>query len=82
MNWILKIQEIRAKLHENGYYNLEKDLINAQLVLGTAGEMFMSIISKLKEIKETDTKAYNLIEPEVEELLKFGRSLNYLEDNQ
>jgi hypothetical protein len=78
MNWINKIQDIKKQLKSSGFENLGIEVEEAQMVLGTQGEMFLSVVTKLREIKQNHKDAYSLIKDNVEEIFTYGKSINYL----
>ncbi len=78
MNWIDQINAIRAKLSNAGYVDTVSEITNAQMVLGTAGEMFLSVMDVLMKIKESNTNEYLIAKKEIEALIEYGKSINYL----
>lgn len=77
MDWIEKILTIKKILKKSGFDDAVKRINDAQMVLGTPGEMYLEVMNELLFIKHDSPAAYKLIEKEVNELADYGRSLNY-----
>ena len=45
---------------------------------GTLGEKFMSVALELTRIKDNEKQVYELIENEIDEILIYAKSINYL----
>jgi hypothetical protein len=78
MNWIEIVVKIKEKLVFHGFNQLFEKILVAQMVLGTPGEMYIEVMNVLLEIKKTKGQEYELIKYEIEELINYGRSINYL----
>ena len=76
MNFLEAIEKIKSKLKQNQNETLAQDILNLQLSAGTGGEVLMSICSKLLELKRADSRAYELIKAEADELIDYSKSLN------
>ena len=81
MDWINKVQDIKKQLNSSGFEKLGIELEDAQMKLGTQGEMFLSVVTKLKEIKQNHQEAYSLTKEHIEEIFTYGKSINYLSED-
>ena len=77
MNWIKTVNQIKNKLEDKGLTSSCNRILDAQMILGTPGEMYLEIINVLLDWKNNNTEEYQLIRKETEELLNYGRSINY-----
>jgi hypothetical protein len=77
MNWIAKVVSIKEKLTQHGFIERVAKINRALLVLGTPGEMYLEVMAQLVAIKNESPKEFELIENEVNELIEYGRSINY-----
>jgi len=77
MNWIELVNQIKDKLSQFGYKDTAIRITAAQMVLGTPGEMYLEVMNELLNIKKHSPNEYELIEKEVDQLLEYGRSINY-----
>lgn len=77
MDWIATVVSIRNKLTEHGFSDTASRITEAQMVLGTPGEMYLAVMNELLHIRKNHTTEYQLIEREVNELLDYGKSINY-----
>ena len=77
MNWIAKVVSIKDKLTQHGFTDRVEKINRALLVLGTPGEMYLEVMAVLVAIKKDSPKEFELIENEVNELIAYGRSINY-----
>lgn len=75
MDFVGKIVSIRSELVKLNEKGLADEIIEAQLVLGTPGEMLITVCSKLLEIKRRNLDIYKKIEIEAEELIEYSRSV-------
>jgi hypothetical protein len=78
MNWFNHLQGIYAVLDAKGYKEIKEELLEAQKIGGTGGEIFMIISDKLQEIKVKHPLVYNEIENDAECILNYGKSIGYL----
>lgn len=77
MDWIKEILLIKEKLTDAGFSDTVARITNAQLVLGTPGEMYLEVMHVLLSLKKQAPNEYRLIQKHVETLLGYGRSINY-----
>ena len=77
MNWIEKVVTIKQTLSQHGHAATAARITAAQMVLGTPGEMYLEVMNELLRIRRASPDEYQLIEPEVNELIQYGRSINY-----
>lgn len=77
VDWIATLNQIKQKLLNRGCGQTVDRLIEAQMVLGTPGEMYIEVMNELLDIKRKSPSEYEIIEKEVEQLLEYGRSLKY-----
>jgi hypothetical protein len=77
MNWIENVKTIKLKLQTAGFMNLVDSITNAQMTLGTPGEMYLEVMNVCMAIKKDDKIAFDLIKHEVEELLVYGKKIEY-----
>lgn len=77
MDWIATVGSIKNKLTAHGFNDTASRITEAQMVLGTPGEMYLEVMNVLLYIKKNHTAEYQLIEREVNELLDYGKSINY-----
>jgi hypothetical protein len=78
MDWIAKLTNIKNTLMNNGFSNIVDEIVNSQLILGTSGEMYLNVMSVLIELKDKQKDAYVLIKTDIEDLILYGESINYL----
>jgi hypothetical protein len=78
MDWIKKLADIKSVLIENGFSNVVDEIINSQLVLGTSGEMYLSVMTVLMKLKDKHSDAYVLVKNDIEDLIVYGKSINYI----
>ena len=78
MDWINKIEIIISKLEEFGYFESIDKINDAKMILGTPGEMYMEVLTILLNIKNKNGDEYKLISKEIEELISYGNSINYI----
>jgi hypothetical protein len=77
MDWIEKIVEIRTKLSENGFERSASNILNAQLNLGSPGEMFLEVMNVILKIKNDKLPDWEIIKEDADELFKYGRDIGY-----
>lgn len=77
MDWIKKVVLIKKKLSLHGYNDVASRITNAQMVLGTPGEMFLEVMNELLNLKKHSPDTYQIVENEVQELIEYGKSINY-----
>ena len=77
MDWIATLNRVKEKLQMNGYDQTINRIIDAQMVLGTPGEMYIEVMNELMDVRKRLPQEYKIIEQEVEQLLDYGKSLNY-----
>lgn len=77
MDWLKKVLEIKQKLSDNGHTYIVNKITDAQMVLGTPGEMYLEVMGVLLDVKKNGGKELKLIHHDIEELLNYGRSINY-----
>ncbi len=77
MDWIKVVVRIKSILNENGFDDLSNKITNAQLVLGTPGEIFLNVIQALTDIKETNKVAFALIEKEFDSMIQFAKDMGF-----
>lgn len=77
MDWIATLNRVKEKLQMNGYDQTVNRIIDAQMVLGTPGEMYIEVMNELMDVRKRLPQEYKIIEQEVEQLLDYGKSLNY-----
>lgn len=82
MNWIEKVVSIKDNLLQHGYVESVERITQAQLVLGTPGEMYLEVMHELVSIKKNFPEQFQLIKNEVKELIEYGKSLNYYHFNE
>ena len=73
-----KIASIRTTLENNGHSDAANDILNAQMVMGTEGEMFSSVCSKLLGMKTNNKKSYKLIYKDADWLLNYSEEIGYI----
>jgi hypothetical protein len=78
MDWIKVLLEIKNKLSLHGYGMTVKRLNDAQMILGTPGEIYLEVMGELLKLRRESCPEYELVKMEVEELIRYGRSINYL----
>jgi len=78
MDFLSKIENIKKLLAENKYEDYCQEILNLQLSGGTGGEVFVSVCSKLLELKKQDIKAFELVKKDAEELIAYAKSIDYL----
>lgn len=77
MDWIVTLNVIKEKLQSAGYAESVNRIVEAQMILGTPGEMFIEVMNELLDLKNRSVSQYELIAKEVNELLEYGKSLKY-----
>lgn len=77
MDWLKKVLEIKQKLSDNGHTDIANRITDAQMILGTPGEMYLEVMGVLLDVKKNGGKELKLIQHDIEELLNYGRSINY-----
>lgn len=77
MNWIEIVVAIKSKLIENEHKDLADKITEAQLVLGTSGEMFLNVIEALNEIRANNTEQFSLIQNYYDILIKYAKDIGY-----
>lgn len=77
MNYIERIVSIRTTLENNGYSEEANDILNAQMVLGTPGEMFDSVCSKVLGMKKNNKEVYKLIYKDADCLLSYAKEIGH-----
>ena len=77
MDWIQTLGQIKNKLEQHGYVDSVARIIDAQMVLGTPGEMYLEVMNVLLSIKRESDKEHEIIKQEVSQLLEYGKSLNF-----
>lgn len=78
MNWYNTLKDIYQKLEDAGYPEIKKDIHEGQLSGGTGGEIFLIVLTKLIELKRNNPKVYVIVKKEIDELIIYGKSINYL----
>lgn len=78
MNWHNTLKEIYQKLEVSGFNAIKVDIHEGQLSGGTGGEIFSIVLTKLIDIKRHHPDAFCVIENEVEEFIRYAKSINYL----
>jgi len=78
MNWHKVLKNIYHKLELSGFQVIKDDIHEGQLSGGTSGEIFSIVLSKLLEIKRSNKEVYQLVEIEIEEFIRYAKSINYL----
>jgi len=78
MNWHNHLQNIYNILDAKGYVEIKEELLEAQKIGGTGGEIFLIISDKLQDIKVKQPSVYKEIDADVESILNYGRSIGYL----
>ena len=81
MDWIQVLDVIKARLEAYGYTDTVNKLIDAQLILGTPGEMYMEVMNELVELKHAFPDQYGLIKNEIQSLLDYGKSIGYYKES-
>jgi hypothetical protein len=82
MDWRIELEKIYDILDENNYKNLHQELLEAQLIGGTGGEVFMIMSTKLFEIKKSKPKIYELIKNEVDKIINYGIEIKYIKKKE
>jgi hypothetical protein len=77
MDWISKVVLIKEKLTEQGLPELADRITAAQMMLGTPGEMFLEVMHEIRQIEKVSPNAYRFIEPEVQVLVDYAKSIGY-----
>lgn len=77
MDWVNEILVIRDHLESSGYDDLSKKILNAQLQLGTPGEMILNVMQVLEDIKENEKAAFTIIKNQYENILFYLKSIGY-----
>lgn len=77
MDVFKKIEFIKKKLEEHNFNEVYEEVKNSQTG-GTPGETFMSVLYKLLDLKKSNIEAYKLVEEEIEEIISYAKSINYL----
>jgi hypothetical protein len=77
MNYINELSEIKQIFNANCYKLVARDMENAQMVLETKGKMFSSVINTLNQLKQNNSLADSLVQPEVDELITYAASIGY-----
>jgi hypothetical protein len=77
MNINEKLTEVKRGLNLSGFHSLVKEIEDAQMVLGTKGEMFSPVIDKLNQLKKNNSLAYSVIKTEIDELITYAKSIGY-----
>lgn len=78
MNWHNTLKEIFQKLELSGYNKIKEDLHEGKLSGGTGGEIFSIVLTKLIDIKRHNPDVFRVIEKEIEEFIRYAKSINYL----
>lgn len=81
LNWIESIVLIKEKLSRHGYKKAVDRINEAQMVLGTPGEMYLEVMNELLNLQQDSAEEFRLIEDEVRKLLDYGRSIGYFNRN-
>lgn len=77
MDWVKIIITIKEKLLLHGYKQTADRITYAQMSLGTPGEMYLEVMNELLVIKKQSAKEYELIRSEMDQLLDYGKSIEY-----
>ncbi|MDQ2657928.1 MAG: hypothetical protein M3Y60_10955 [Bacteroidota bacterium] len=77
MDWIKTVVSIKEKLAIHGFHDTVVKLTEAQMVLGTPGEMYLEVMHELMMLKNRSPVEYQLIEEEVTALVNYGKSINF-----
>jgi hypothetical protein len=77
VDWIKEILLIKEKLAGNGFTDTVTRITNAQMILGTPGEMYLEVMDVLLSLKKQFPNQYELVEEHIKTLLHYGRSINY-----
>ena len=78
MNWYSTLKDIYQKLEASGYNEIKEDIYEGQLSGGSGGEIFLIVLTKLIYIKKINPVAYDLIKKEIDELVTYAKSIDYL----
>jgi len=78
MNWIEKVNTIKIKLLKRELNSAYQDILNAQMILGTPGEMYSEIMNVLLKWKKENSIEYAENKIEIEELIDYGYSIGYI----
>lgn len=76
MDWIKTVVSIREKLAIHGFHDTVEKLTEAQMILGTPGEMYLEVMHELTLLKNRAPAEYQLIEEEVNALVNYGKTIN------
>jgi len=77
MDWVNEILVIRDHLESSGYDDLSKKILNAQLQLGTPGEMILNVLNVLEDIKENEKSAFKIIEKQYDNIILYLKNIGY-----
>lgn len=77
-DFLKKVENIKEKLTEGHYKELSDILLEVQLSSGTIGEVFAGVAFNLKKIKEENNNAYNLAKDDIDNIISYAKSINYL----
>ncbi|MEO9218964.1 MAG: hypothetical protein ABI315_10350 [Bacteroidia bacterium] len=78
MNWIEEVNVIKNRLLKSELTSSYQEILNAQLVLGTPGEMYSEIMNILLKWKKQNNEEYISNRNEIEQLINYGYSIGYI----
>ncbi|GHT98880.1 hypothetical protein FACS1894142_5790 [Spirochaetia bacterium] len=81
MDWRIELDKIYTILKENNCKELTQELMEAQLIGGTGGEIFIIMVTKFIEIKKSKQDIYNLIKNEVDNIINYAIKIKYIKKN-
>ena len=82
MDWINTLSTIKKKLGERGYQKSVDKIIEAQMCLGTPGEMYLEVMNVLLAMRNSGSDDYLVIKDEVNALLDYGKSIRYFDPDR
>ena len=77
LDWVTNIKSIYRILDENGLHHVSYEIGKEHVKGGTPGEMFLSLLHKLMEIKKERPDVYSLIREESEWMIAYAKKINY-----
>lgn len=78
MNWIEEVNIIKNRLLKSELTSSYQEILNAQMVLGTSGEMYSEIMTILLKWKKQNNEEYISNRNEIEQLINYGYSIGYI----
>jgi len=73
-----QIESLRKKLTMNDFPELANLILQYQTELGTPGEVFQKVCYSLNAECSSGSNAYKAAKEEIDTILDYGRSINYL----